>query len=118
MNSNVLDLEEFMERVQNDKELLLELLDIYTADYTEKRKNLETALRENDMEQIVSIAHSLKGASGNISAKELRQLFLELEESGKTSGVSGADEILQALDAKYQALTAEIEVVKKELGGA
>ena len=65
MSDEVLDLNEFLERVQDDKELLLELLDIFSDDYQKKRVQLEEAVNKNDSEQIKSVAHSLKGASGN-----------------------------------------------------
>ena len=41
MSEEILDLKEVMERVQDDKELLLELFDIFITDYSEKRKLLE-----------------------------------------------------------------------------
>jgi len=85
MSEDLLDVNEFMERVQDDKELLLELLDIFLADYMEKRKTLQEAVDGQDFEQIKGVAHSLKGASGNISAKSMCEIFSSLEEMGKNS---------------------------------
>jgi len=45
MGREVLDLNEFLERVQNDKELLLELLDIFVEDFQEKRKQMVYDIR-------------------------------------------------------------------------
>lgn len=115
MSDDVLDLPEFLERVQDDKELLLELLDIFVADYQEKRKNLEEAIKANNAEEVTSIAHSLKGASGNISAKSLRESFMSLEEMGKNNDLSGADNELASVDQKFQAFSDRIVNIKDEL---
>jgi len=115
MSENTLDLNEFMERVQEDKELLLELLDIFVDDYVKKRKLLQDAVDQSDYEQIRNIAHSLKGSSGNISAKDLRLIFMDVEEMGKISNVEGIDDKLTAMDKEYELLTVRIEEVKKEM---
>lgn len=115
MADEILDVNEFMERVQDDKELLLELLDIFVSDYQEKEKLMKIAVSGNDHEQIKSIAHSLKGASGNISAKKLRETFMKLEELGKNNDTSGADELLSTMNQQFEELLVRIESVKEEL---
>ena len=80
MNEQTLDLNEFLERVQDDKELLLELLDIFVNDYKEKSRLLNQAISQKDIEQVKGIAHSLKGAYGNISAKSMRKSLIIFEE--------------------------------------
>ena len=41
MSEPIIDLKEFLERVQDDRELLVEIADIYEQDFVEKRKILE-----------------------------------------------------------------------------
>ncbi len=115
MSDNILDLPEFMERVQDDKELLLELLDIFSADFEEKRVALKEAVAQSDFEAIRQIAHSLKGASGNISAKLLREVFLKMETNGKEETLEGLDGLLQNMDEAYAALQERMTAVKAEL---
>jgi HPt (histidine-containing phosphotransfer) domain-containing protein len=115
MSDDVLDLKEFLERVQDDNELLLELFDIFIEDYKGKRKSLQTAILQKEYEQVRGIAHSLKGASGNISAKELRLVFSTLEDMGKKNDINGAEAVLVDLDRKYNSLLKRIDEVRKEL---
>ena len=115
MSDELLDLAEFKERVQDDTELLLELLDIYSSDFVEKRKLIQEAVEKKNFEQIKSVAHSLKGASGNISAKTMRECFLKLEEMGKSGNLSGAPDLLARVDAIYGDLSKRFEQLKKEL---
>lgn len=114
MSEPILDLEDFLDRVQDDKELLLELLDIYEEDYGSKRIALTKAVAEKNYEDIRGIAHSLKGASGNISAKAVREIFCILEEKGKKCDLTGAEEDLMLLDQHYGELKERIDQVREE----
>ncbi len=114
MSDEVLDLPEFLERVQDDKELLLELFDIYQEDYIEKRTLMEEAVKTNNIEEVKSLAHSLKGASGNISAKCLHKLFFQLEDKGKNNDLTGSDAVLVDVDVEYERLSARITEIREE----
>ena len=116
MSEDVLDLAEFKDRVQDDTELLLELLDIYTADYQEKRPKFDQALADQNADELRSLAHSLKGASGNISAKAMRETFMKLEEKGKAGDFSDTEELMKEMDERFTAFEARMASVKQELG--
>lgn len=116
MSEDILDLEEFRERVQNDKALLLELLDIFVEDFKAKRKEMGEAVAQNDSGALKRLAHSLKGSSGNISAKSLRRVMLDLETRGKNGCLDGTQELLADMDKEFAALSERILVIKKELG--
>lgn len=112
MDNTVVDLPEVMERVQNSTELLSELFDIFEEDFIEKRKLLTAALTSKDVQQIKDIAHSLKGASGNISAKIIYSLCLEMEQKAKQASLDGLDGILSQLDKQFVALQGYIKEFK------
>lgn len=114
MSEDILDLKEFMERVQDDKELLVELLGIYEEDFKAKRILLEEAIKTNNGDDVRSIAHSLKGASGNISAKNLRVLFLQLEDMGKNKTLTGSESLLPQVDQQFVLLQKRMTEIKKE----
>lgn len=115
MSNEVIDLPEFLDRVQDDKELLLELLDIFVGDYQQKRLQLTDAAEKGDVEKIKNIAHSLKGSSGNISAKSMRQSFVEIEEKIKENKMNDVKGILKTLDKQFPLLQQRIEQLKVEL---
>ena len=115
MSEDVLNLPEFLDRVQDDKELLLELFDIYQEDYKEKRELLGKAIEEKNTEEVHHIAHSLKGSSGNISANQIRESFLKLETMGKEGDLSAAADTLAAADQEYESLAQRIDEVRSEM---
>ncbi len=114
MSEQVIDLDEFLERVQEDKELLLELLDIFQDDFATKRKMLGEAVESNDLEQIKNISHSLKGASGNISAKPLREVFVKFEDMGRIGDLKEAGDVLAVLDKESEALFNHMDELREK----
>ena len=51
MGSQIIDLEDALDRVQDDKELLFELFDIFENDFKVKRKELDKSLAQQDIDE-------------------------------------------------------------------
>ena len=115
MSNDIIDLEEVMERVQNDQELFFELLAIFQDDYEVKRRLLNELIALKDFEQLRNVAHSLKGASSNISAKKVYACFAQLENVAEQKEGAQVPGILANIDKQYAALQITIEKLKKEL---
>jgi len=94
----------------------VELIGIYLEDYEEKRKTLGEAVDGNNYEVVRSVAHSLKGSSGNISAKSLRELFWKLEDMGKANNLNGAQDILKQVDVIFAQFQQRVAHLKEEMG--
>ncbi len=115
MSEKTLDAEDFMERVQGDKELFFELLDIFVSDFHSKRKLLEEAIAGKDKQTVEHVAHFLKGSCGNISAGPLRTIFHELEKKGKDNDLQGLENCLSDIDQKFEELMACIGELQTKL---
>lgn len=115
MNEHILDEEDFMERVQGDKELFFELLDIFVSDFSSKRQSLEEAIAKNDKATIEHVAHFLKGSCGNISARPLGAIFSELEKKGKDDDLEGLEKYLGEIDQKFEELMTAIGALRTKL---
>lgn len=111
----ILDINEFLERIQNDKGLLWELLDIFVEDFQQKRTQLHEASRNNDATEVRKLAHALKGSSANISAHQLSSVLLDLERMGKNNTLAGADKLLADMDKKFEVLLVRISRLREEL---
>ena len=114
MSEDAIDLKEAMERIQDDKDLLLELFDIYLEDHNEKMGELRVSLQKNDIEQTKKIAHSLKGAAGNISAKKLHATFLKLEQLAKQNALAQIGEVIQEIDGQFAEFKTNVEKIKQD----
>lgn len=114
---DVIDLKDVMERVQGDKELLCDLFDIFVEDFVGKRDQLNAAFERGDVKQFQMMSHALKGASGNISARQMHLNCIDLDAMGKKGDISGAKPMLSLLDRQFESLKNEMARLKKELVG-
>jgi HPt (histidine-containing phosphotransfer) domain-containing protein len=117
MSEEIIDLKDVLERVQDDKELLNELFDIYQEDFVVKRKALGDAIAASDIAKIKEVAHSMKGSSGNISAKSLYAACLKLETLAKEGKTDGMQEVTVAIDGYFEQIKVFAARFKKELAG-
>jgi len=101
MKEPAIDLADVLERVQDDQELLMELFEIFLDDFVQKRKQFDDLLRENNAEKIRDLAHSVKGASGNISAKAIYGTCLRMEKNSENGDLSGIPQDLKELDLQF-----------------
>ncbi len=116
MSDDVIDLPEALERVQDDKGFLVELLDVFQEDFLKKRAVLAEALTTKDITKVKEVAHSIKGSSGNISAKRMYATCLELEKLAKTNSTDGMQDLARNIDAQFADVQAFAARLKKELG--
>ena len=114
MNKDIIDMDDVMERVQDDRELLMELLDIFQNDYIIKRKLFGEYLAAQDAEQLRDVAHSLKGASGNISATQMFATCMKIEKMADDNILEGLGELFQTLDKQFEDLQACIAELKQQ----
>lgn len=114
--SEIIDLKDALERVQDDKELLLELFDIFCEDFPPKRGKIWASFEKGDCAGFQMIAHGFKGATGNISAHQMHETCTELDRIGKACNIAAAKPLLEVLDRQFTELKVEIARLKKEFG--
>lgn len=114
MNQDVVDLNEVLERVQNDKDLLLELFDIFLEDCPAKIASLKDAVSAKDLSKLRDVAHSMKGASANIAAKRINASFLQMEQLAKNNTVTGIEQLLKDIDGQINDLKVYAQKLKME----
>ncbi|MCR4338123.1 MAG: Hpt domain-containing protein [Candidatus Omnitrophica bacterium] len=107
----VLDMKDVLDRVQDDRELLMELLEIFQDDFIQRRKNLQDALDENDAQVVREVAHAIKGASGNISAKRIFLLCHKMEKAAQAGFLDEVRRDLPSLDEQFQILQKYIKTI-------
>ncbi len=114
MNNDAIDLQDALRRVQDDRELLLELFEIFSDDCSGKIILLKEAINKKDFVAIRDVAHSMRGASGNISAKKLYATFLQLEQLGKDSRLDGIDGLMEDLKRQWADFKVSMEHIKND----
>ncbi|MDP2653004.1 MAG: Hpt domain-containing protein [Candidatus Omnitrophota bacterium] len=116
MDKSIFDLEDVLERVQGDKDLLLELMDIFSEDYAEKKDILLDLLEDVNFEEIRNVAHSIKGAAGNISAKSVHAVAERIEKMAEHKEQKDLGDALRKMDEEFAKLVICMDEVRREFG--
>ena len=66
-----------------DKETINELLKDFFAKLKDNLNDIQTAVNNNEFEQVYQKGHSLKGAASSLCIDKLAQLFEQLENKGR-----------------------------------
>ena len=62
------------------------------------------------------LAHGLKGATGNISARKMHENCIELDHKGKACDIGGLGANVALLGQQFEEFKVEAARVKKEFG--
>ena len=98
-------------RLDNDRELFKELLQIFEGEYPVWVQKLHAALDAGDAQEFSRQAHAIKGALGNIGAELSSEKAFLLEKQGKNGNLSSAREGLELLKHHVGAFRAAVAKV-------
>ena len=111
----VFDKDDFLERTMNDLELGKQVLQMFMETGQELLSQLDGAVKNNDLEVIMRVAHSIKGSAGNVGAKRLAEIALELEKQAESGTIEDVDKKFNTLKEVFERLK-EDQGVKEILG--
>ena len=109
----VFDAAAALDRVDDDRELLVEILGLFREQAAPGRAEIEDALARRDGPALERAAHSLKGAAGNISAEQVREASLRLEHAGRAGEWDAASAAWADLAAALPRLDAALTEFEK-----
>lgn len=99
---SIFDLDDALEKVGGDREILEEILKVFSESYPDQLSELKNAIDSGDAPLVERTAHTLKGSVGTFSAKKALETAFRLETMGR-------DGQLQEAAAEYSRLEHEIE---------
>jgi HPt (histidine-containing phosphotransfer) domain-containing protein len=73
------DLEKFKEQVGYDRDLLIEIIDLFLSESVKQLAEIHAALGKSDYQTLSRLAHTLKGSFGSLHAESARLHAHELE---------------------------------------
>jgi HPt (histidine-containing phosphotransfer) domain-containing protein len=110
MDISVFDKNAALDRLGGDLDLLIELAGMFLEDCPRMLDGIESALDSGDSDSVQRLAHSLKGAVGNFSAKAAFDVAQGLEDIGREGDLSRAQ-------ATFSDLKQELERLMPALSG-
>src|SRR5262250_520280 len=104
MSRSVIDLDELMARVENDRDLMRDLMLVFKEEFPRHSAALRDAVASQDASGVAAAAHTLKGMLSNMAAGEAAAAAASLERLGRNGEV-----------AKFAELLAQFEKIAEEL---
>ena len=92
----------------DDPNFFAELVDQFVKHADGAVPGIRGAAVAGDSKQVESLAHGLKGSSGNMGAMRMHRLCSELQKAGSSAALGGAAATLDALAAEYALVRARL----------
>jgi len=104
-----LDFAAALERLEGDRELFEEVVQVFKSDCPITLKQLRQALNVRDAAGVTEHAHALKGSSLNLGAATLSQTAFEMERLGRSGDLGRGGAVLKVIEREVDRLFCELE---------
>jgi HPt (histidine-containing phosphotransfer) domain-containing protein len=94
-----------------EPDVLVAVLHLFLQEVPRRLATLRAAWAAGDAAEVLKVAHSLKGSAGNVGAQALFSVCRQLDDAGRTGGLTGAQPLVDALDVEYARVEVEIRRV-------
>ncbi len=111
----ILDWDGFMKRMMDDKELAVQILDLFVEDAPKQMASFREAFNKKDIELIGRKAHSIKSSAANIGGEVLRETASQIEQLAKTNNIQKIEELFQKAEQDFIELMQAIQEIRKTL---
>ena len=111
----VFDRQTTLARVEDDRELLTKMVQLFARQSVKLQGEIETAIARNDGPTLERAAHKLKGSLGNFGARKAAETAQWLEVSGRQGELAGAETACAELNEEMARLRgALMELIKEK----
>jgi two-component system sensor histidine kinase/response regulator len=101
--------EELLERIDDDRTFLSELLELFREDYPSQIRTAREAVSRGDAAALQRVGHALKGALGNLAAPIASRIAGEIESMGRTADIALAGTRLTELEEELPRVIETLE---------
>jgi histidine phosphotransfer protein HptB len=110
-DSQVLDREQLRNITLDDEELMREIVSALVAEVSVQINALDEAIRSSRVQDCVKLAHSARGACGNVGAASLAALFSAVESEAKNGDLASCLPKIEALSMELEKLRGEVSTI-------
>lgn len=104
-----MEFEKLAGRLGLEVDEFLELAELFLETGNKGLIGLKEALSNNDIQEVVEKAHSLKGASGNLGFSEIYEKAKQVENNARDDILDGADKEIVDIDNCMKDLAAVLQ---------
>ena len=109
------DLNGLMERLEGDRDFLLELLVMFQQDVWSNLEKSRLALAGGELEELSRVAHTMKGMLRNLSMSAAGQSAAALETAAREGHAEECRQLLVQLSLQLESILPEVEAQLAEV---
>jgi CheY-like chemotaxis protein len=106
---SIVDLQELLARVDNDRELLFDLFSIFKDEFPTHLRSLEGAVIRKDAMEAARVSHILKGMLLNLAVSKAAASIARLEQVARAGQTAAFQEAFASFTADVQGVLPEME---------
>lgn len=111
-----IDFPELLARVDNDRELLVDLMSIFKEDFPRHVRELTEVIAARDLKKVSVVSHTLKGMLANLAVTRAAGAAAKLEQLAREAGPeSEIAEAFGAFQREVQGVLPEMEAYMAEV---
>lgn len=103
-----MNFKELAENLGLEEDEYMELIELFidtgSADYAK----IQSAMADNDAEQVMRSAHTIKGAAGNLGLMEVSESARIIEEKADNKQLDNIGSTLETLKAQFETIEASV----------
>ena len=91
-------------RMEGDEELTVSILEVFVQDTRDLIQQIRQSLDQGDVSNVSMLAHTIKGASGNVGASRMWELASHIEKTAKTGELTDAEAAILELETEFESV--------------
>jgi HPt (histidine-containing phosphotransfer) domain-containing protein len=104
----IFDVTEFKAQVANDRELMVEIIDLFLEERDQDLTQMTESLATGDLDKLMRGAHTIKGSLASLHASLARHRSQELETAARTGNKQACISLLGALEEDLNELEPQL----------
>jgi two-component system sensor histidine kinase/response regulator len=100
---------ELLIRVDNDRDLLRELIEIFKEEFPRLLQQLREHIVRGDMKSVENTSHGLKGMLSGLSAMRAAGVAARIEQMGRDGNSSGLNDEVALLEREVEKASPELD---------
>ena len=109
-DSPIFDEDLAMDLLDQDRDLLNEVLEIFRTNTAQTLKELREKVDEGDVDGVVRAAHSIMGGAANVCAERVRLLAKTLEDDADRGSTDSFEALCSAIEAEFERFRQHVPV--------
>lgn len=115
-NESAIDFTELLARVDNDRELLVDLMSIFKEDFPRHVRELTAVIAARDLKKMTVVSHTLKGMLANLAVTRAAAAAAKLEQLAHAGATEPEiADAFRAFQREVQGLLPEMETYMAEV---